>query len=334
VEEQEHEGYGKQSKVEGLLYHYTTQEGLLGIIEKQKIWASHLQYLNDKSEGQIFTKLLLEEFNQRATKGPEGPSSQLMMLAQLLRLSVDQPESKTQCADKEILDSGLIAFSWIRDQDAYVASFSEQGDLLSQWRAYSGEAGGYSIGFTRSYLKSVGVHFLETRKESFYNDLNSLAACQYCDKKEEESLMREIERIVDLYIIEADQANWQTVSEMKEGFRTLDAIAKKHFFPLGKRRAITKHPAFREEAEWRLVFQLEQTGTTNSEPEFRLGRSMPIPYLKVDLTWENQALEIPEIIVGPCPHPSEAAKSVQMLLRKEGVRRFEVKSSKIPYRNW
>lgn len=61
---------------------------------------------------------------------------------------------------------------------------------------------------------------------------------------------------------------------------------------------------------------------------------MPIPYFKVDLTWENQALEIPEIIVGPCPHPFEAASSVRRLLRKEGVQKFEVKNSQIPYRNW
>jgi hypothetical protein len=317
-----------------LLYHYTDQKGLLGIIEKRKIWASHLQYLNDMSEGQIFTKLLLDELNKRTTTGSEEPLSQLGMYAQLMMLSVDQPESRIQCAHKKILDWGLNAFSWIKNQDTFVASFSEIGDLLSQWRAYSGETGGYSIGFTRSYLKSVGMHFLESQKESFYEDSNSLAACQYCDKQEEESLIREIGRIVDSYIAEADQANWQTIPDIEEGFKILGAIAKKHFFPLGRRRAITKDQAFREEAEWRLVLQLERSGTTNSEPEFRPGRSMPIPYFKVDLTWENQALEIPEIIVGPCPHPFEAAKSVQMLLRKEGVRKFEVKNSKIPYRNW
>lgn len=83
-----------------------------------------------------------------------------------------------------------------------------------------------------------------------------------------------------------------------------------------------------------MVFQLERAGTPNSEPEFRPGRSMLIPYLKIDLTWENQALEIPEIIVGPCPHPLEAKRSVEKLLRKEDVQKFEVKDSQIPYRNW
>jgi hypothetical protein len=146
-------------------------------------------------------------------------------------------------------------------------------------------------------------------------------------------LKREIEQIVDSYITEADQAKGQTIPDREERFKALGSIAKGHFFPLGKRRATTKHQAFREEAEWRLVFQLERTGTTESEPEFRPGRSMLIPYFNIGLTWDDRSLEIPEVIVGPCPHPLEAAKSVTRLLRKVGVRKFEVKNSKIPYRN-
>jgi hypothetical protein len=341
MEEQKREETKSQPEPK-LLYHYTTQEGLLGILGIGKIWATHIRYLNDTSEGRIFTKLLRDELsqrsqdelNQRAATGSEEPPSRLMMLAQLMGLSVDHPECQIQCAHKEVLDLGLNAFSWIAAQDTFVASFSEQGDLLSQWRAYSGETGGYSVGFTRSYLKSVGGHFLESRRESFYDDSNPLVACRYCDKQEEESLKRKIEQIVDSYVTEADQVKWQTIPEIMEGLTTLGAIAKRHFFPLGKRRAITKDQAFREEAEWRLVFQLERTGTTNSEPEFRPGRSMPVPYFKVDLTWESQALEIPEIIVGPCPHPCEAANSVQRLLRKEGAQNSEVKNSEVPYRNW
>ncbi len=33
-----------------LLYHYTTQKGLLGILHERCIWATHIRYLNDASE--------------------------------------------------------------------------------------------------------------------------------------------------------------------------------------------------------------------------------------------------------------------------------------------
>ena len=312
----------------GLLYHYTTQEGLLGIIEKQKIWASHLQYLNDKSEGQIIAQLLMNELNQRATTGSKE------LWSQLLGLPETPPTGKIQCTDEEVFSQGFGVSSWVTAQDVFVASFSEQGNLLSQWRAYSGETGGYSIGFTRSYLKSTGVHFLENRRGSFYEDSDPLVACRYCDESEEERLKREIEQIVDSYITEAGQMKQATVPGAKEGFRTPAAIAIKHFLPLGKRRAITKDKAFREEAEWRLAFQLGGIRQPDSGVKLRVGRSMLIPYLNVDLTWENQALEVKEIIVGPCPHPFEAENSVRILLRKEGLVNVEVKSSMIPYRNW
>jgi hypothetical protein len=244
-----------------LLYHYTTQEGLLGIVEKKKIWASHLQYLNDTSEGQIFTKLFRDELSQRRTTESEEPLSQFWKLAQLKRPSVDHQESQIQFADKEALLLGSSAFSWISGQDAFVASFSEQGDLLSQWRAYSGAAGGYSICFSRTYLKSVGVHFLENRIDSFFGDHNPLVPCRYFDRPEEESMKREIEQIFVSYVADAGHANLQAITELQERLKKLGVLGRKHFFPLGKRRALTKDQSFREEAEWRLVFQLERTGT-------------------------------------------------------------------------
>ena len=317
-----------------LLYHYTDQKGLLGILESSCLWASHLQYLNDKSEGQIIAQLLLDELNQRVTIGHGEPRSGLVTLAQLMGIPITAPEGKIQCSDEEVFSQGFGVSSWVTAQDVFVTSFSEQGDLLSQWRAYSGETGGYSIGFKPLHLRSVGVHFLENRSGSFYVDSDPLIACRYCDGTEEESLKIEIAQTVDQYITEAEQAKRQTSPGTKEGFGTPAAIALKHFLPLGRRRAITKDKAFREEAEWRLAFQLGGTGAIDLALELRPGRSMLIPYLKIDLAWENQTLEIPEIIVGPCPHPFEAVNSVQRLLRKIGVQEFQVRNSKVPYRNW
>ena len=79
MEQQERQQSTSQAQQE-LLYHYTTQEGLLGILRDKCIWATDIRYLNDTSEGQIFTKLFLDELNQRPTTEPEGPPSQLMML--------------------------------------------------------------------------------------------------------------------------------------------------------------------------------------------------------------------------------------------------------------
>ena len=39
-----------EKNIPKILYHYTPPEGLLGIIKSKKIWASNIQYLNDKDE--------------------------------------------------------------------------------------------------------------------------------------------------------------------------------------------------------------------------------------------------------------------------------------------
>ena len=49
-----------------ILYHYTGQKGLLGIIGKKEIWASHTQYLNDQREFRHAMELVRDELSQMA----------------------------------------------------------------------------------------------------------------------------------------------------------------------------------------------------------------------------------------------------------------------------
>jgi hypothetical protein len=322
MEEQE---TARQAEPE-LLYHYTTEQGLLGILQDRCIWATHLQYLNDKSEGQIIPQLVLSELSERSYGMFSDSWKQFWGLTSL-------PANKMQCNDEGILSQGLGISSWITTQDVFVSSFSEKGNLLSQWRAYSGDGGGYSIGFSQDYLKSVGDYFLQTKPERIYSKSNPLVACRYCNEAEETSLKSEIDQIVSSYIAKAEEAKQYEESRELEGFNSPAAIALKYFLALGKLRAIVKDRAFYEEAEWRLVFQLNNTNS-DSDMKFRVGHSMLVPYCNVDLTCGGQTPHICEIVVGPCPHPTEAMKSVQMLLRKEGIRNVVVKDSQIPYRNW
>jgi hypothetical protein len=41
------------------LFHYTTSDGLLGIIKSDSLFASHYSFLNDSSEGIVLRELLL-----------------------------------------------------------------------------------------------------------------------------------------------------------------------------------------------------------------------------------------------------------------------------------
>ena len=41
---------GQNTRPASFLYHYTSQRGLLGILENKKIWATNIHYLNDSAE--------------------------------------------------------------------------------------------------------------------------------------------------------------------------------------------------------------------------------------------------------------------------------------------
>ena len=49
------------SELPEVIYHYTTQAGLLGIIGNGEIWASDLRYLNDSAEYHHALKLIDDE---------------------------------------------------------------------------------------------------------------------------------------------------------------------------------------------------------------------------------------------------------------------------------
>ncbi|HEY2467771.1 MAG TPA: DUF2971 domain-containing protein [Terracidiphilus sp.] len=119
----------KQQPSGGILYHYTTADGLKGIVENEELWATSAYYLNDSAEilyGYRVLDLALQEWLKR-TNLPED--SVARGLAESLRSYFGQ----------DALERNVIT-------PIYLACFCEEGNLLSQWRAY-GSSGGYSIGF-------------------------------------------------------------------------------------------------------------------------------------------------------------------------------------------
>jgi hypothetical protein len=108
------------------LYHYTGQEGLLGIVNRREIWASHAQYLNDQLEFNYAVGIALEEIER-------------------IR--------RSHLYDRSILDEmQRVAQSSHEASNVCVCSFSEEPDRLSQWRAYGS---GFSIGFSGQFLRTV-----------------------------------------------------------------------------------------------------------------------------------------------------------------------------------
>jgi hypothetical protein len=266
-----------------ILYHYTAQEGLLGIIKSRCLWTTNIFYLNDSTEFNYALELaradLKERFSGQATRN----------------------EQKQFYEDAlKTLDS--LAPIVLEALSLHVGSFSANPDSLSQWRAYTQNGIGFSLGFDEAYLQSLAKRQKYDLVECAYDEIGHKRAISALIDESAESTEREL----DL------------------------------FHELLRRSPRLKHPKFEEEKEWRIVSEDMRHG----KPKFRAGKSMLIPYSEFKLEGEDGILRIAEICVGPTPHPQLAVASVTQLISdaNSDANRIalanNVRISDVPYRSW
>jgi len=117
------------------LYHYTSTQGLYGILTSGSVWASDLGYLNDASELTYAAALIEKEIDALKESVSEHTS-------ELFRRSQSE-------ASPDNASNGYLAIC-----------FCAKGDLLSQWRAYADSGKGCALGFDSSALsESAGELF-------------------------------------------------------------------------------------------------------------------------------------------------------------------------------
>lgn len=274
-----------------LLYHYTSFSAFKQIIESKSLWATHVKYLNDSEEFSHAFSLAETYIDEHLAKASQGDTT----LGKAIRANFSS-RSLTAC----------------------VASFSEESDALSQWRAYSHGGVGVCIGFRATlFQKIIGVHQSSSER---------LMQCIY----EEKEKRLEIERLLREPIRLMHDGGWRSsIDKMAECVSEL-------VVPLILNAPRFKHEAFRSEKEWRYVrHAVEQDSMSlKATPwDFRANDSYLIPYTNVDLA-EVEPLELTEVIIGPNPHSHDAVRSTEMFLASAGVKCGSIRPSNAPFRFW
>lgn len=278
-----------------ILYHYTSLEGLLGITKSQSIWATNILYLNDASELNYAIGLLRDQIINYQ-KRIKARNLEYMFFETLI-----------EDIDKLI---SLDRFSF------FVCSFSEENDLLSQWRGYCPGSIGFSLGFKLNDLR------ISIKKYGF-----SLTPCIYSEKQQ----VNEIKKLIK-------KTSLTFTNEMMQKTKgyypvILNNSAFEFFKEFTGLVPTFKHSKFKEEKEWRIIAGL-WVENFREIVKFRPGKSMIVPYIEITLPKEGEKLVINQVIVGPTPEPILSKTSVEMLLKSKQVIFEEVHYSTIPYRNW
>jgi hypothetical protein len=203
---------------------------------------------------------------------------------------------------------------WAGYPDFYATSFTEDGDLLSQWRAYGSSGGGYAIGFDAAQL--VDASFRHTQSNRILNRVI------YDEQLQLQVLRATADRMLELFAT-VDPSSAAVTSARARLFAALGEIVGFVFS--------FKAPAWVEEQEWRAVRTVP--GDERDEVFFRPHGGIPVPYVTLAIGDDTDGkLPIREIVVGPRADSETAARSIELLLSKHGYSGVEITTSSVPLR--
>jgi hypothetical protein len=288
------------------LYHYTTIDAFISIVEKQELWASNICYLNDSAEVHLAAALASELLKTEIDDESDGPRRTRL-------------EAVASSLDELRLGTFVRPLS-------FVCCFSGEEDDLNQWRSYC-RSGGIAIGFRRGDLQGL------TEKQGLGQAPN-LVQCIYDKEKQREAIRLCINRAVE--VTPGGTFGASMSSAEIDQFRAdllLHILAGQ---PI-------KHKDFSGEKEWRLIARPDPGMREDERLGLRSHNGLIIPYWKIYLDpykdrriWGNV-----RVTVGPTPHPHELKASVEDLLKRYCKRpadpdltSAQVKNSKVTLCYW
>jgi hypothetical protein len=313
-----YERHGVPSKImppKGQLYHYTSADGLKGIIESNELWATSAYFMNDSAEILYGCKLLVTALDGWRTQHQESLRS--------ISFSMSYDLSK---AFGEDLPKTVIP-------PIYLICFCEDDNLLSQWRAY-GQSGGFSIGFK----PNIGSRFENvafTPEPKTYT--STWVKVEYERSKQVQtcnSLLESLLAVVDE--VETERAIVAIEDHPLTGYSAFLKVIRELLLEeiIG-----FKNDAFKSENEWRIVVRprelkkqgVDDGGKTPTPIYFRCSNGMPVPYVKVNGKAKGK-LPISCIRSGPTLDKNLARIAISTMLNQNGFPGVPIEGSDITLR--
>jgi hypothetical protein len=304
MEEQEQQQTGNQPTPAGLLYHYTDEKGLLGILKDDCIWATHYRFLNDLSERQIAIELISERIRQLASYGPSSNGHEVKKTYYRL---IEQSLNRVY----RLVDGFYVSFAEDGENDPDLPLDRQRwGDRLNQWRGYAQCRQGFSLGFDATLLKSHAMQLIQKREI-----LVDLWKCEYGNEFNK-AMTGNFSGFFNCFNLQDDSD--------EQDIRSL-CLWKKD---IHKWLTTFKHDGFKEEKEWRLVLQ-----TSTDRPVSDLIKLNGKLHINVPIGLRGQNSPLKRIVVGPALDKQQAVDRLNAILKILNISCDDVVPSQIPYRN-
>lgn len=284
-----------------MIYHYSDANALRSIIENKELWLTGHEYMNDVQEFDDGFQLLKVKIREYFVSANIASHDQATIEHIISRLET------------------TLAFS---------CSFSNEPDLLSQWRSYCPEDGGFSIGFDQNTLSN---------SVSFPGSSSNMRNFENCIYEPEEKLRQAL--------LHAEHCTNGLIKQMANG-RSSGAYYVT-FLSLLTFCLRCKNEHFREESEVRLftyahnsmeLIQVSdgsdfvpQSLFAEEKISFRTNKNIFTPYIKQKF----DISAVKEVYIGPCKNYDTVLKGLTLFLRSQGLHdQVVVRKSDIPFRRW
>ena len=284
----------------GDIWHYTSSQGLKGIVENDNIWFSDRRFLNDQSECSYVYQLIKELLNDGFFMDFEDVFIDWIHFLTQEFTNTDIEHQKQ--------DTVLIP--------CYVASFSKENDSLSLWNYYtkSQQHAGYALNFnTEELLKNI-----KSQTENLnYSYTNGIVIYS---KEEQFALLKDLLKEYHQIFVKYKNAqkNFQIEIFFFEIINLLDIYNL--FF---------KPSSYEVEQEYRFV--IADTNTINNNItnlKFRIFNDIFIPYIELF----NIRKLIKEIKISPSQNQKLLENSISIFKNNYKLHNIEFSKSDIPMR--
>ncbi len=279
-----------------IIYHYTNDVGLRGILQTGQLWSTNIFNLNDPSELSHGCSLAANILNKMAEK--HLPETQLF--AKLF---------------SHFVQDGLRSTA-----DYFVCAFSTDDDDLGQWRAYADNGRGYALGFDADILANGFA-----KKDGNQIPNNSTFHITYDDVGLEKLHRQIIESMFDLISLprgrKLDETSVNAFTMELSVLLSINVLQAALYF---------KHKAYENEKEFRFL-QLYGTDAPSLEVKQRFRTNELVRYKEFD--WKHlQAGVLKQIVIGPGADRKKATQFVTDCLTAFEIGNVEIQHSNIPYR--
>lgn len=305
------------------LWHYTSAEGLLGIIRneedehnKMHFWFTRSDCLNDASEGihvlDLYNEICVELFKQKQIS--EKFFNHIKDVEMDLGLFINYPIPP----DEDCFHASVLDYA---ECDAYICCFSLKEDSLDMWRFYSKGNGGYGLKcWPALFEKQIQFEYSDFNKDELFSKICAYEVI-YDDKKKRQILKNIILDAYTVYEVDSSTDNEKT-KEVQSFIRYILKILQFQF----------KHECYASEQEYRYVFyrprkKPEKLQNELPEVKYRVQNGVVVPY--IDIVVEKVTYALDEVLISPYVESKYARNTTKDYLTQCGFE-CNVKVSKLP----